>query len=472
MRSVCRYGLSACALSATVPASARAAEGTSIFDGSVLGLAWILPFAGLLMSIALVAPLAPTIWHRHYGKIAAFWALVFVLPFGWHFGWDAAANAIIHVAILDYVPFIALLAALYTAAGGIRLRGTLSGAPTSNTLFLAGGTLLAGVIGTTGACMLLIEPLMRANAWRQRTMHTWIFFIFLVGNIGGAITPLGDPPLYIGFLNGIDFFWPLRHLTAPTLIAASALLCGYWLIDISAYRREEPPLPTAPDESVGKVDGGRNLAVLGAIAAVVLATGLWESEATLRIAGVELDWPSVVRTGAIVALGALSWIWTDPIIRERNGFSWEPIAEVAKLFAAIFVCIIPALAIIGAGQRGAAAPLIEILNVDGRPQNATYFWVTGLLSSVLDNAPTYLLFFNLAGGDPNALQTTLTATLQAISAGAVFMGALTYIGNAPNFMVRSIVTANGRRMPSFFGYMAWSCGALLPLFWVIAWVFF
>ena len=455
-----------------MPDVAHAAEGSLNVDGSLLGFGWALPFMGLLLSIALVAPLAPRLWHRHYGKIATMWALAFLFPFGSQFGWDVAWHALIHVTILDYVPFIALLAGLYTAAGGVRLKATLSGSPASNTLFLAGGTALASVIGTTGACMLLIEPLLRANAWRERTTHTWIFFIFLIGNIGGALTPLGDPPLYIGFLNGIDFFWPMMNLSLPTGLVAAALLVTYWILDSVAFRNEEPPLPSAPGEGQGRIEGARNLAVLAAIAGIVLATGIWESDAVVTIAGIPVTLPSIVRTGVILALGALSWAWTDPLIRERNAFSWEPILEVAKLFAAIFVCIIPALAIIGAGDEGIAAPLLSLLNAHGHPQNGMYFWVTGLLSSVLDNAPTYLLFFNLAGGDPVTLQTTLATTLGAISAGAVFMGALTYIGNAPNFMVRAIVVASGRRMPSFFGYMAWSCLCLLPLFALVGWAFF
>jgi Na+/H+ antiporter NhaD/arsenite permease-like protein len=464
--------LSSFVLTVSTPGVAFAAEAARSLDGSLLGLSWILPFAGLLLSIALIAPLAPRIWHHHYGKIAALWALAFLIPFGAQFGWRTAWNEVIHVVVLDYLPFIALLAALYTAAGGVRIKGTLSGAPIANSLFLGGGTLLASVIGTTGACMLLIEPLMRANAWRARTTHTWIFFIFLIGNIGGALTPLGDPPLYIGFLNGIDFFWPTLNLAAPTALVAAVLLAVYWLLDTVAYRSEEPPLPTPPDEGVGRVDGVRNLGLLAGIAGVVLATGLWNSEAIVTVAGIPVPLPSIVRTGAIAALGALSWAWTDPLIRERNAFSWEPILEVAKLFAAIFICIIPALAIIGAGEKGVAAPLLAQLNAHGQPQDGMYFWITGLLSSVLDNAPTYLLFFSLAGGDPALLQTTLASTLAAISAGAVFMGALTYIGNAPNFMVRSIVVGSGRRMPSFFGYMAWSCTCLLPLFALVGWVFF
>ena len=189
-----------------------------------LGLVWVLPFAGLLLSIAILPLIAASFWHHHYGKVAALWAAAFLLPYGWKFGWSAARHELVHVIVADYVPFIVLLAALYIAAGGVRLKGTLSGTPFANTLFLTLGMALASAVGTTGACMLLVKPLLRANAWRARTTHTWVFFIFLVGNIGGALTPLGDPPLYIGFLHGVDFFWPTIHLALPMALTGGALL--------------------------------------------------------------------------------------------------------------------------------------------------------------------------------------------------------------------------------------------------------
>lgn len=455
----------ACALAPGIAAAAETAV-----DGRELGLAWILPFAGLLLSIALLSLVAPHFWHRHYGKVAAAWAAAFLVPFALRFGWSAASHELVHVIVVDYVPFIVLLAALYIAAGGVLLKGSLSGTPLSNTAFLAGGALLASIVGTTGACMLLIKPLLRANAWRERTAHTWVFFIFLVGNIGGALTPLGDPPLYIGFLQGVDFFWPTVHLAAPTALVAGLLLALYLALDTIAVGQETAT--TRPKADWHGIEGARNIAVLASIPLVVVATGAWESGITATLGGIDFTLEEVVRTAAIALLGALAWAWTDPMVRRHNEFSWEPIAEVAKLFAAIFVCIVPALAIIGAGEEGAAAPLVRMLNVDGQPQNGTYFWAAGLLSSVLDNAPTYLVFFNLAGGDAVALQTTLARTLEAVSAGAVFMGALTYVGNAPNFMVRGIVTAHGRRMPSFFGYIAWSVAVLGPAFALVHWAFF
>ena len=470
MKILRSFGVALSVLLCSASTGAHAAGSSGGIDGSALGLAWVTPFAGLLLSIAVMPLAAPHFWHHHYGKVAAAWALAFALPFGWHFGWGTAWHEFIHVIVADYVPFIVLLGALYVAAGGVRFKGTLSGTPVANTLFMLFGMLIASAVGTTGACMLLIRPLLQANAWRARTSHTWVFFIFLVGNIGGALTPLGDPPLYIGFLQGIDFFWPMKNLAGPTALIAALLLAIFYALDVRALRQEEN---TNRQVTVwGGIEGIRNIAVLAAIAGTVLITGFWNSGVTLDVLGIPVTLDNIVRTGIIAGLGLLAWAWTDPQLRRYSEFRWGPIQEVAKLFAAIFICIVHALAIIGAGENGVAAPLISLLNSSGQPKNETYFWITGLLSSLLDNAPTYLLFFNLAGGDAAILQTTLAKTLGAISAGAVFMGALTYIGNAPNFMVRSIVTAHGRRMPSFFGYMAWSGAFLLPLFVLVGLVFF
>jgi Na+/H+ antiporter NhaD/arsenite permease-like protein len=453
-----------------IPVEGQAATVSSGVPGDALGLIWVLPFAVLLLGIAVLPLVAHDFWHHHYGKVAAVCAAAFLLPFGVSFGWDIAWHELVHVVVAEYVPFIVLLGALYIAAGGVRLKGSLSGRPTANTLFMMAGMLMASVIGTTGACMLLIKPLLRANGWRAATTHTWVFFIFLVGNIGGALTPLGDPPLYIGFLRGVDFFWPTIHLAEPMAVIGGILLAVYWLLDTLALRKEADA--TGPGSEWDGIEGGRNILILAAIAAVVLATGFWNSGITFSILGVPETLQGVVRTVLIATLGFLAWAWTGKELHRMNEFRWEPIVEVAKLFAAIFICIAPALAIIGAGERGVAAPLLALLNADGHPHNPMYFWITGLLSSLLDNAPTYLLFFNLAGGDPVVLQTTLARTLGAISAGAVFMGALTYIGNAPNFMVRSIVSGHGRRMPSFFGYIGWSAIALLPLLGLVGLLFF
>lgn len=454
---------------------ALAAEGG--FNGAVLGLEWIVPFAGILLSIAMLPLAAPHFWHHHYGKVSALWALAFLVPFASQFGSELAAHELVHTLVAEYIPFIILLLALFTVAGGIYIRGNLHGSPALNTGLLAVGTGLASVMGTTGAAMLLIRPLIRANDNRRHKAHVVIFFIFLVGNIGGSLTPLGDPPLFLGFLKGVDFFWTARAMLLPMLVAAGILLAGFYALDYYYYHhgREERAaiLDPSPDTKSLSVDGKINFLLLLAIVACVLMSGIWRSGVVIDVYGTPMELQNLVRDLLLISITALSWILTPKRVREDNAYSWGPILEVAKLFAGIFITIIPAIAILRAGMQGALAPLVSLVTgADGQPSNAMYFWLTGALSSFLDNAPTYLVFFNLAGGDPKVLMTTLSTTLLAISAGAVFMGANTYIGNAPNFMIKAIAEERGVRMPSFFGYMAWSCCILLPVFVLLTLIFF
>jgi Na+/H+ antiporter NhaD/arsenite permease-like protein len=460
---------------AVVTSPAAAAEaGAPHLDGATLGAAWAIPFIGLLLSIAIMPLAAPHLWHRHYGKISALWALAFVAPFAALYGAEIAAFEFLHVMLLDYVPFIVLLFALYTISGGVFLKGAIRGTPWTNTAILAGGTAIASVAGTTGASVLLIRPLLRANDDRSYNVHVVVFFIFLVSNIGGSLTPLGDPPLYLGFLKGVDFSWPAQHLLWKTLIVAGILLVAFFAIDSAIYvrdrRRRDPTPPTHPQLSF---KGWRNIFLLLAVIGVILASAVWKTDAAIDVMGVHVDYPNIARVVALLGLAALSLWITPAAYREGNNFTWEPIAEVAKLFAGIFVTIVPVIAMLRAGESGAFAPLLTLLQgPDGAPNNAMYFWLTGGLSSFLDNAPTYLVFFNAAGGDPQILMTDLAVTLAAISAGAVFMGANTYIGNAPNFMVKAIAEEAGVKMPSFFGYMLWSAVFLLPCFALITWLYF
>jgi Na+/H+ antiporter NhaD/arsenite permease-like protein len=451
-------------LSVSGAAHAAGADAPKL-DGAVLGLAWLLPFAAILGGIALGPLVAAHAWHAHYGKYAAACALAFLVPCALVFGADVAVYEFVHTLLIEYVPFVALLGALYVVAGGVRLKGSLVGTPAANTAILAFGTAIASLMGTTGACMLLIQTLLRANVWRRHNAHVFVFFIFLVGNIGGALTPLGDPPLFIGFLEGVDFFWTTTRMFAPMLFLAIPLLAAFWALDAWFWRREgAPPAELAAGGEAFGLEGKRNLVLLALIVGAVLLSGVWKSGVTFTLYHTDVALESAARSALLVAIAAVSLAITTPGSREANDFSWAPIAEVAKLFIGIFVTIVPAIAIIRAGEAGALAPLIALLSRDGAPDNAVYFWVTGVLSAFLDNAPTYLLFFNLAGGDPQALMGPLDTTLLAISAGAVFMGAMTYIGNAPNFMVKAVAEARGIRMPSFFGYMGWSCALLLPLF--------
>jgi len=453
------------------PLVATAAE----LDGRQLAVWWGIPFAGVLLSIALVPLLAPMFWHHHFGKVAAAWALAFLLPFAVTFGPAATGQAVVHAALAEYVPFIILLTALFTVAGGIFVRGNLHGSPGLNTGLLALGAFLASFMGTTGASMLLIRPLIRANDNRKHQVHVVVFFIFIVSNAGGALTPLGDPPLFLGFLKGVDFFWTVTHLWPQTLFLIGTLLALFYAIDWWYYHKLEEVRPVDPTPDTRRVgfDGAVNFLLLGVVVGLVLMSGLWKSSVVFNVAGTEVGLPGIVRDIGLIVVALLSLKLTPASAHEGNQFGWGPMQEVAKLFAAIFLTIIPVIAMLKAGVDGPFGAVVRaVTNADGSPNPAMYFWATGALSSFLDNAPTHLLFFNTAGGDPAVLMTTLAPVLVAVSAGAVFMGANTYIGNAPNLMVKAIAEDRGVKMPSFFGYMAWSFGILVPLFALMTWIWF
>ncbi|WP_024303819.1 sodium:proton antiporter [Pseudogulbenkiania sp. MAI-1] len=444
-------------------------------NGAELSGVWAIPFAGLLLSIATLPLLAPSLWHHHFGKITAGWALLFAVPFALQHGAGTTGHELLHTLLLEYLPFIILLVALFTVAGGIFLRGNLHGSPLVNTTFLGLGTLLASFTGTTGASMLLIRPLLRANDNRRHKTHVVVFFIFLVANIGGSLTPLGDPPLFLGFLKGVSFGWTMVHLLPLMAFSSAILLLLFYLLDRYYYHREEnlPPLPDPTPDSKLRLEGSINLLLLGAIVGAVLLSGTWKPGIGWEVAGLHIELQNVVRDGLLLAIAALSLALTPGRCRAANAFNWGPMLEVAKLFAGIFVTMIPVLAMLKAGSEGAFASLVALTNDEtGAPLNPAYFWLTGALSSFLDNAPTYLVFFNLAGGEPGHLMSTLAPTLTAISAGAVFMGANSYIGNAPNFMVKAIAEERGVVMPSFFGYIGWSVAILIPVFLLMTLLFF
>ncbi|PAT42915.1 sodium:proton antiporter [Vandammella animalimorsus] len=451
------------ACGALLPGAAQAAS----LDGAALGLWWGVPFAGVLLSIAILPLLAPRLWHGHYGKITAAWALAFLLPFAVVHGWHAALANVVHALLAEYIPFVLLLTALFTVSGGIYLRGNLRGTPALNTAILALGTLLASLMGTTGASMLLIRPLLRANDDRKHRVHVVVFFIFLVSNIGGSLTPLGDPPLFLGFLKGVPFFWTMQHIWSETLFLVVALLVIFYLLDSWFYRTEGRSRfdPTPTDSESLRIEGGANFIWLAGIVVLVLMSGIWKPGITFDIMGTEVGLQSLLRDLGFACITLASLKLTARHIHESNQFNWEPMLEVAKLFAGIFLTIIPVIAMLQAGVHGPFAPVVRaVTGADGQPIPAMYFWATGVLSGFLDNAPTYLVFFNSAGGDAQTLTTTLAATLTGISAGAVFMGALSYIGNAPNLMVKAIAEHRGVPMPSFFGYVAWAVCILTPLF--------
>lgn len=556
-------------------------------DGAKLPIWSVIPFVGLLLSIAIIPLINFHFWEHNYGKISLAWIVIFSIPFliayksdGWY--------EIVHIVLLDYVPFIILLTALFTCAGGICLKGSLRGSPAVNTVLIAIGTALASWMGTTGAAMLLIRPLLRANQWRTHRVHVVVFFIFLVANIGGSLTPLGDPPLFLGFLKGIDFFWTMALFPAmlPVVII---LLIVFFVFDTVLFRKEGAP-PDDGEKEPLRLEGVWNFALIACIIGAILwskslADGPFkdhsiaekmapqikvaedkmtstktqletyvkehESDTTIKfdksnpeyyelrgnhlhavaevnslraqkthdenrgvsIFGVTVPYFNLLRDGLLLLIAFISLRYTpmylpssfriialkiigryegedghtssehghhspDPSlietnVRAANGFTWGPILEVAKLFIGIFVCMVPALKILQAGIDGSLSTVVlAVQTTTNDPVNAMYFWLTGVLSSFLDNAPTYVVFFNTAGGDPTSLMGPMEQTLLAISCGAVFMGANTYIGNAPNFMVKAIAEENGVRMPSFFGYMIWSVLILVPVFVVVTFVFF
>lgn len=453
-----------------LPGFAFAAE----VDGASLSLAWGIPFAGILLSIALGPVLIPNIWHHHFGKITAGWSLLFLLPFALSFGGEQTLSALAHAMLDEYLPFIILLLSLFTVSGGILIKGNLHGSAKLNLIILAIGTVLASLMGTTGAAMLLIRPLLRANDNRKHRVHVVVFFIFLVANMGGGLTPLGDPPLFLGFLKGIDFFWTVKHMMLPVLISSLLLLGLFYLVDSYYFKQKDElkiidPTPDSPFSIEGKL----NFVLLLAIVASVLMSGIWQPGIEFEVCGVQVTLQNITRDLLLLVVTALSMLLTKKELRLVNQFNWEPILEVGKLFAGIFVTIGPVLAILRAGANGQLSGLVKLVsNTDGTPINAMYFWMSGALSSFLDNAPTYLVFFNLAAGDAEILMGPMAGTLLAMSMGSVFMGAMTYIGNAPNFMVRSIAIQQGIAMPSFFGYMKWSFIILLPLFVVLTGLFF
>ncbi len=453
-----------------LPAVAGAAE----IDGSALSAWWGIPFAGVLLSIAIMPLAAGPIWHHHFGKIAFAWALAFLIPFGWVFSPAAAAGVVVHTLVAEYIPFIALLVALFTAAGGIYVRGNLHGSPATNVAIMAIGSVLASIMGTTGASMLLVRPLIRANDNRKHCAHVVVFFIFTVSNAGGSLTPLGDPPLFLGFLKGVDFFWTVSHIFPETLFLLAALLAIFYLVDGWYYRREGVRrMDPTPDTPGFGLEGAINFLPLAAVVALVLFSGIWKSGIEFSVFGTAVELQQIVRDVLLVAVTWVSLVITPKAVREKNQFSWAPMQEVAKLFIGIFLTMIPVLAMLKAGVNGPLAGVARaVTGSDGQPLPWAYFWFSGGLSSFLDNAPTYLVFFNLAGGDAKVLMTTLASTLAAVSAGSVFMGANTYIGNAPNFMVKAIAEDRGIRMPSFFGYMAWSGAVLVPLFVVMTFIWF
>jgi Na+/H+ antiporter NhaD/arsenite permease-like protein len=434
----------------------------------------------MLLSIALGPMLFPHFWHHHFPKVSFFWAIVAAVPLLIAYQGEALYE-LLHIIIADYIPFIALLWALFTVGGGILVRTTLKGTPLVNTLFIVVGTVLASWMGTTGAAMLLIRPFIRINKYRKNLAFMVVFFIFLVANVGGALTPLGDPPLFLGFLHHVPFFWTMKLFT-PMLVVAIIMLVVYFILDTYNLKKEEKagtlsPVETAASGKVLEIAGAQNFIFLAGIVGTVLMSGTLHLP-EFTVFGIHRHGQDVLQIVLLVLMGALSLKFTPKALREENEFGWGPIAEVAYLFFGIFITMAPVLAILKAGSAGALAFITAAVQ-----QPIHYFWITGALSSFLDNAPTYLTFFSTVLGQfyPGMAEADAVAKLlveypiylMAISAGAVFFGAMTYIGNAPNFMVRSIAEEAGVTMPSFFGYiLKYSLIFLIPCFIVVTLLFF
>jgi Na+/H+ antiporter NhaD/arsenite permease-like protein len=451
---------------------------SGFLNGATLSPFMALPFLGIILSIAILPNALPGFWSNHYGKVALFWSIIVLLGIIAIQGMDAGLHSLLIVAFDQFLPFIILLLALFTITGGIKLHGEHDGTPQVNFIILLIGAVLSSWLGTTGAAVLLIRPLIGANSWRKFRVHTILFFIFIVGNIGGSLTPVGNPPLLMGFISKVPFFWPLSKLLVPTLFTTGALLMIYYLMDLYFYKKE-PVKPVLRGRSKIRIEGGWNLLLLvGVILAVLLSS--FDLGFTFMIYDIPLPLAELLEILALLIITYISVKITRKETRTSNNFTWHPIIEVGKLFAGIFVCMAPLIAMLRAGADGPMKFLIAgLTHTDGSPVNGMYYWLSGGLSAFLDSAPAYLVFFNTAaspaaaaGIAPHLYMTqTLPLTLLAITAGASFMGSITYIGNAPNMMVKAIAEENKIKMPSFFGYMIWSVIILIPLFLLVQFLF-
>ncbi len=460
------------------PISVFAAEKSSDVTGVPLWLC--IPFAGLLLCIAVMPLVKGEWWESHQLLVVGFWILLLLIPFAIVYGGSMTAEVVLECFFNDYLTFIVLLFGLFCVSGNITMEGDFAGSPRVNVGLLALGTLLSSCIGTTGASMLMVRPIIKMNSWRKRKSHIMVFFIFLVSNMGGCLTPIGDPPLLMGFMRGVPFFWSI-HLFPMLIFNMVILLFVFYHLDKRAYRRDiavgaKPDIRKPGTEF--HIDGLHNLIFLLMIVGAVILSGVLPGmkmfqDGAGNVSGIHifgevmLSFPAIIEIVIILFATFLSFKTTNPDIRRRNHFTWGAIKEVAVLFIGIFITMQPALMLLK--TMGPHLGITEPYQM---------FWATGALSSFLDNTPTYLVFLTTAGtlGFQTGISTTLgtvsTQALVAISCGAVFMGANSYIGNAPNFMVKAISDENGVNMPSFFGYILWSLVFLIPVFVLDMLVFF
>ncbi len=451
---------------------------TSAHVGSAPNSLLAIPFVLLLGAIAALPLIEVTShwWEKNRSKLLVSLVLGGIVLAhyglrGWGYhdaqpGVETVVAVLEHAILQDYLPFLVLLFSLYVIAGGMWIEGDIRALPSVNTAFLALGALVASFVGTTGASMILVRPLLQTNSERKNVRHTMVFFIFLVSNIGGCLLPLGDPPLFMGYLQGVPFLWTLR-LVLPWLFTVSVILGIYYVWDKLAYRHEAPESIAFDDATyvAPRLGGKRNLFwLLGVVLTVALVVP------GQPIPGTGIVPRDYIREAILLSLAGLSLATTPRGLRLLTGFSYGPIIEVACLFLGIFLTMQPAIEILQAhgAELGLESP-------------ASFFWASGSLSSVLDNAPTYLVFLEIAKTMPIQAGNTAvpliadgavdSARLAAMSLGAVFLGAMTYVGNGPNLMVKSIAESRGVKMPSFFGYVAYSVGVLLPVFILMSWLF-
>jgi len=434
-----------------------------MLETAVPSLQMGIPFLGVLLSISLLPLWVPKLWHRSENWILLGWGVLSLVLMAQIKGIEGTSFSVVEIIFHEYLPFIILLTVLYIISGGLHIRLKTVASPLTNTGFLLIGALIASIVGTTGAAMLLIRPFIRMNHHRHYQSHNIIFFIFAVANIGGCLTPLGDPPLFLGYLNGVDFFWTLKHLFMPFLVTIIPLLGIYMVIDWTLEKREKATkkIISQPDATF-LLEGKINLVLLLGVLLVVIGTNIPENLSAYCVFGCDVSSNQLLRDIGLIVLAVISFVITPKIVHQHHHFSWAPISEVARVFAAIFITMIPVNMMLLAGDKGPFAPILAFTGQ--HHPSFVYFWLTGIFSAFLDNAPTYLIFFKMAGGKADILMGPMFKILMAISLGSVFMGAMTYIGNAPNFMVRAIAKQSGVPMPSFLGYMVWSVVILVPIF--------
>lgn len=446
-------------------------------DGSRLSILLIVPFLAMLLSLAAIPLIAPVFWKKRYYAIPLFWSIVAVAWISIEQGAAISISSVIKILLEQYLPFFFVLFTLFTITSGIKIDGRLGGTPALNTILLLIGSVLSSVIGTTGAAIVLLRPLLSSNALRKYKVHTIIFFIFLVGNIGGSLTPIGNPPVLMGFINNIDFFWPFFFLFLPTSFSICLLLGVYYGIESFLYIRENKTT-LRRERAIVRVHGWFNVLLLCAAMSAVLLSKLSLGTA-FHFSTVMIPLAELIEIMLLAVIALLSFILTKKEIRRENRFSWHPIIEVGIVFAGIFITITPIIAMLRAGSNGPCLFLFNSLSsIDGHPKNSMYYWVSGLVSAFIDSAPAYMVFFNTASAQcGNALSSAHfmmnenSATLVALTAGSSFMGALSYIGNAPNMIVRAIAEENGIIMPSFSGYMLWAFIILIPVFIIVQIIF-